>query len=381
MAFAHRPGGSIDDTTTDSPGRNFRALDRDGLVAPPTDTDDASAAPRRGVPLLDAETSYLRSLAGASPRTAATYRSGLNRFHEYLVARGQDPEAIVTDEFSYDVLERFYIWLNRTYGRDDRFTIATYVAGVRAFFRFLARRRLLAADLSFEELRDNLREVMGRVPYKTPRIDQRLVLIVTRLDGLALPPDDRANGQARLELLRDRALVRTLFASGMRREEVSRLDRTDVQDGRARQALITGKGDKERLVFFDQPALAAIRAYLEARGDQFVPLFLRHDLGRGKAPGPGGRHWRLSPKGVWDVVKRHAAAVGVRASTHDFRHAKASVMLNRGAKLSEVQDILGHASPETTKRIYAHYEVSHLRDVFDRYSATAEELAEALPDG
>jgi site-specific recombinase XerD len=78
------------------------------------------------------------------------------------------------------------------------------------------------------------------------------------------------------------------------------------------------------------------------------------------------------------VVKKHAASVGVQASTHDFRHAKASVMLNRGAKLSEVQDILGHASPETTKRIYAHYEVSHLRDVFERFSATAEELVEGL---
>jgi hypothetical protein len=54
-------------------------------------------------------------------------------------------------------------------------------------------------------------------------------------------------------------------------------------------------------------------------------------------------------------------------------------MLNRGAKLSEVQDILGHASPETTKRIYAHYETSHLRDVFDRFSASPEELLERLP--
>jgi integrase/recombinase XerD len=166
----------------------------------------------------------------------------------------------------------------------------------------------------------------------------------------------------------------------MRREEVASLSRSDVQDGHARQALITGKGSKERIVFFDDQALQAIRAYLEARADRLAPLFLRHDLGRGKQAGPGGRRWRLSPKGVWDVVKRYAAAVGVDATTHDFRHAKASVMLNRGANLSEVQDILGHASPETTKKIYAHYEVSHLRDVFERYSATAEELAEALAD-
>ncbi len=89
------------------------------------------------------------------------------------------------------------------------------------------------------------------------------------------------------------------------------------------------------------------------------------------------RH-RLSPQSIWVVVKRYARLAGVRASPHAFRHTKASVMLNRGAKLSEVQDILGHASPETTKRIYAHYEVSHLREVFDRFSATAEELADEL---
>jgi site-specific recombinase XerD len=333
-----------------------------------------------GLSLPEAEERFLASLVGRSPRTAATYRTALNRLREHLDSTGVNPEQYRITQVRPDLLERFYLWLTRVYGREDRFTVATYVAGTRAFLRFCARRHLLSPDVSFEELRDNVREVMGRVPYRTPRIDQRLVLIVTHVDGIPLPPGDEYGGQPRLELLRDRALIRTLFTSGMRREEVSSLSRADVQDGHARQALITGKGSKERIVFFDDQALAAIRAYLEARADRLAPLFLRHDLGRGRLPGPGGRRWRLSPKGVWDVVKRHAAAVGVDATTHDFRHAKASVMLNRGAKLSEVQDILGHASPETTKKIYAHYEVSHLRDVFERYSASAEELAEALSE-
>lgn len=336
--------------------------------------------PERGLPLLEAEARFLGSLAGRSPRTVATYRTALGRLHEYLGSVGTAPHDLDTTAFRGDLLEQLYLWLARVYGRDDRFTIATYVAGTRAFLRFCARRHLLAVDVSFEELRDNVREVMGRVPYRTPRIDQRLVLIVTHVDGLPLPPSDAYRGAPYLELLRDRALLRTLFTTGMRREEAANLTRADVQDGHGRQALITGKGNKERIVFFDAPALTAIRAYLEARADKHAPLFLRHDLGRGQQPGPGGRRWRLSPKGVWDVVKRYAAAVGVDATTHDFRHAKASVMLNRGAKLSEVQDILGHASPETTKKIYAHYEVSHLRDVFERYSASAEELAEALAD-
>ena len=334
--------------------------------------------PAGGLSLPQAEERFIASLAGRSPRTVATYQTALGRLHEYLESTGADLSQTRTTEFRGDLLERLYLWLARIYGRDDRFTIATYVAGTRAFLRFCARRHLLAPDVSFEELRDNVREVMGRVPYRTPRIDNRLVLIVTHVDGLPLPATDQYGGQPYLEILRDRAMLRTLFTTGMRREEVANLTRADVQDGHARQALITGKGNKERIVFFDDQALAAIRAYLEARADRLPGLFLRHDLGRGRLPGPGGRRWRLSPKGVWEIVKRYAAAVGVEATTHDFRHAKASVMLNRGAKLSEVQDILGHASPETTKKIYAHYEVSHLRDVFERYSATAEELAEAL---
>jgi site-specific recombinase XerD len=167
----------------------------------------------------------------------------------------------------------------------------------------------------------------------------------------------------------------------MRRDEVSRLDRFDVQDGWGDRALITGKGEKERVVFFDATTQAAIRAYLEARNDTLAPLFLRHDNHRGRSAGHGGERWRLSPQSVWGVVKHYARSVGVQATTHHFRHSKASVLLNRGAALSEVQDILGHASPETTKRIYAHYQTQHLRDAFDRYSASAEELVAELPAG
>ena len=103
-----------------------------------------------------------------------------------MKSTGLDPAAFHTTAIRADLLERFYLWLTRVYGRDDRFTVATYVAGARAFLRFCARRHLLAPDVSFEELRDNVREVMGRVPYRTPRIDQRLVRIVTHVDGLEL---------------------------------------------------------------------------------------------------------------------------------------------------------------------------------------------------
>ncbi len=317
---------------------------------------------------------FLRSMAGKSPATVRTYRESLKRFCEFLRETRVPPESLARD-LPADILERYHAWLVDSYGRDRRATITTYIAGVRAFYRFMARRRLLSPDASFEQIRAGLQEVMGKGSYKTPRIDRRLPLVVLYVNQLPLPAaDSPRNRVRRLEILRDRAVIHTLFTTGMRREEVSRLNRQDIEDGWASQALITGKGDKERVVFFSEEALVAIREYLVERADRFTPLFIRHDNRRGQ-PVRGGQNYRLSPRSVWWIVKRRAGLAGVDVTTHDFRHAKASTMLNRGAKLSEVQDILGHASPETTKKIYAHYEVSHLRSAFDRYSASADELA------
>ncbi|MGI9145768.1 MAG: tyrosine-type recombinase/integrase [Chloroflexota bacterium] len=321
---------------------------------------------------------FLASLGGKSPKTFTTYQTGLARFRAFLEARGQladwQPEAV-----SPTLLEEFYAWLVRRHGREHRATITTYLSGARAFVRFLARRALLPAGVTYEQMRENASQVMSRGTYKAPRIDRRLPTLVTYVASLPLPPPTERRGVRRLELLRDQALMLTLFCTGMRREEVARLDRFDVEDGWDDDALITGKGEKERVVFFDAQTKTAIQAYLAARADTHAPLFLRHDNRRGRSAGHGGEHWRLSAQSVWAIVKRYARLVGVPATTHHFRHSKASVLLNRGASLSEVQDILGHASPETTKRIYAHYQTQHLRDAFDRYSATAEELVAELP--
>jgi site-specific recombinase XerD len=321
---------------------------------------------------------FLNSLGGKSPRTFTTYQTGLHQFRAFLHSRGQ-LERWQPSQVEPTLLEEFYGWLVRQRGRERRATVATYSAGLRAFMRFLARRAQLPPEVTYEQMRENVAAVMGRGSYKTPRIDRRLPMLVTHVLNLPEPAPTERNGIKRLELLRDRALLLTLFCTGMRRDEVARLDRLDVEDGGADRALITGKGEKERVVFFDEPTQAAIRAYLQARNDTLAPLFLRHDNRRGKTAGHGGVHWRLGPQSVWATVKRYARALGVPATTHHFRHAKASVLLNRGASLSEVQDILGHASPDTTKRIYAHYQTQHLREAFDRFSASAEELVAELP--
>ncbi len=326
-------------------------------------------------PLLsDAIAAFQATLIAKSPRTATNYASALRRFGEFLPALGVDLATASTDQLPADALERFYAWLLRERGRDHRATCVAYVTSVRAFFRYLDRQRWLPPDLSFERIKDGLRELIGRVPYKTPRVDDAVALSVTYVNNIDVPLSDGANTQARLALLRDRALLTTLYATALRRDELSRLNRTDVHDGRVDEGLITGKGDKERTVFFDAPSLAAIRSYLRERGDSYLPLFLRHDDGRG-LPGSRGERWRLSPQSVWGVVRKYGRLAGVEVKTHHLRHLKARVMLNNGAQLSEVQDILGHASPETTKKIYAQYTKQHLREAFDRFSLPAETVA------
>lgn len=321
---------------------------------------------------------FLSSLAGKSPRTRGTYATGLGHLRNLLVRR-RSAEPWSPAHLAAHTLEELYADLVKEFGRDHPATVTTYLAAARGFMRFLARRGNLPPGLTYEQMRENLREVAARTRYRSPRIDRRLPLLVTYVMSQPLPPADERRGIRRLEVLRDKALIQTLFCTGMRREEVARLDRQDLDDGWADRALIVGKGDKERVVFFDDVALEAIRAYLAARADTYAPVFLRHDNHRGPAAGHGGHRWRLSPTSVWAIVKRYAAEAAVPASTHHFRHAKASVLLNRGASLSEVQDILGHSSPETTKRIYAHYKVQHLRETFDRFSASAEELVAELP--
>lgn len=320
---------------------------------------------------------FVAASRGKAPKTVITYTSALNKFKEFLSSANYPPSQTTVQSLPAHIVEDFYLWLVDQFGREAHTTIRTYLAGVRAMLRYLDRRYGVSpGGAGFERVAGSLAEMMGRTSYKTPRVDRRGLPAVVRA-ALELPvPEDNGTFEGRqkhLEVLRDRAIILTLFSTGMRRAEVSGLNRRDVADGSERVALITGKGSKERNVFFDDQTLAAIRFYLKERADNFQPVFIRHDRGR-STPKAGGSNYRLSPAYVWEIVKRLAAQAGVQATTHDFRHQKASALLNNGAKLSEVQDILGHASPATTKMIYAHYEKQHLLEAFQRYSTPLDEF-------
>jgi site-specific recombinase XerD len=325
--------------------------------------DDLWPTPERMPTLLHASRQHLESLAGKAPNTQRSYECGVWKFLEWLETMRRPAYKLPANGLQLNHLEQYVLHLLQRHDRHRRPTIDAYLAGVSSLVRYLVRRGWSHADLTVAGFREVRRELLGPRHYRSRDIANEIVLVVMHPQELPLPPD----GPGRLKLLRDRALLLTLYCTGMRRGEIVTLGRADVDDGWADRALVLGKGEIERVVFFDEAAQHAIREYLAARPDSTRPLFLGKHADRCGGD-PNGERRRLKSSQVYQIVKRHARAVGVKASPHMFRHLKASSMLSQNADISLVQDILGHAAPTTTKTIYARYDMGHLKEVFDRCS-------------
>jgi integrase len=330
----------------------------------PNDTSPCSTFP-------EAVSDFLDSLHG-SPRTRKTYATGLSAFQLFLTgsaAAGQDsPTPPLLDLLDANVLARFSRWLaDREY---SPFTVRTYLAAATTFLAYLFSRDLLPEGFSIEKTRVRLRQVSRPMPYPIPRPDPELPRVIQYYDSLPLPEGDtRRVRLARLRLLRSRAIVHTLYASAGRIAEVAALDRKDVADGRRSEAIVTGKGDRQRFIFLTPEAQRAIVAYVHARQDEYQPLFISHGRGYGA---------RLSGVSLWATVRRAARALGLEVTPHDFRHFRACQMLDEGAPLEAIQDILGHADISTTRRVYAQYSKPAIREIFARTTLAPDEALDRL---
>jgi hypothetical protein len=215
--------------------------------------------------LAEIERRFLASMAYKSPRTALSYRDGMKRWDRFLSVASVDPFTQTAEDVPNDVVEWSWKWLIEC--GYSRATVNVSTAAVLALWRFATAEGLVPPCFTYAAIKDGPREATGRRElYRSPRIDPNLARVVTPIRALALPPADQRGGVALLELLRDKALV---------------------LDGHATQALLVGKGRRERHSDFDAEARKAMRAYTEARTDNLAPLFLRHDHRRGR-PGQDG---------------------------------------------------------------------------------------------
>ena len=290
---------------------------------------------------------YLRDQKGYSQHTIRNYRIDLTQFSEFLVSREALPDGQEVDQ-DMEAIDALVIreYLGSLFGRFARSTIARKLSAVRSFFLFLEKKGIVmtnpAGDIATPKL--------GKyIPVYLPVDD------VFRL--LERPDRKKPLG------LRDLAILEVLYSCGIRVSELEALDISGV-DFEGRLVTVIGKGDRERIVPIGRIALKAVRNYLEATRN------LRKGDGNDSQDGPlfiNFRGGRLSGRSIARIIKRYAAESGLspEISPHSMRHTFATHLLDGGADLRSVLDLLGHASLSTTQR-YTHVSLDRLMEVYDK---------------
>lgn len=279
-------------------------------------------------------TEYLQTERDVSPHTLAAYRSDLAQMLAFAVR--EKGEAVSAQDIDHLLLRRYLAGLSKD---NKKSSIGRKLAAIRSFFRFLLRRGAIAG---------NPAELIA-----TPKKEQRLPfhLDIDQATSLMETPDDDQK-----YALRDRAILELLYSSGLRVSELTGLDIGEL-DLAAGSVRVTGKGGKERIVPVGSRALEALQEYLRQRGDDPTggALFLNT------------RGGRINRRSVARVVDLHVMRIAAfkRISPHTLRHTFATHMLEGGADLRAIQELLGHASLSTTQK-YTHVSIDRLMEVYDK---------------
>jgi integrase/recombinase XerC len=281
----------------------------------------------------------------ASPHTVRNYTSDLRQLRTFLLehslalnAAGTEVEPGGVDHLALRA------YLTELLRRNRKSSVGRKLSSAKGFFRFLLRREAIARDPS--------------AGLSTPKKDQQLPVHLTVDDMFRLldaPPKDTPAG------LRDRAMLEVLYSCGLRVSELMALDWSDI-DTTLELVRVRGKGGKERLVPIGQKAMAALTTYRQRITD-LCPRRLRDE----QAVCLNRRGERLTTRSVARLLEHYVAVSGIatKASPHALRHSFATHLLNAGADLRSIQELLGHASLSTTQK-YTHVNLDQLMSVYDK---------------
>jgi integrase/recombinase XerC len=278
---------------------------------------------------------HLERERNLSPHTLRAYASDLAQFEDHLrselgrEANPKDVDHLLIRSF----LARLHV------GGVKKTSSARKLASLRTFFRFLVREGVLVKNPAR--------------PLLSPRVERRIPSPLAEGEMAAFLEVPGESDRAR----RDRALLELLYATGIRCAELVGLDLQDL-DFEQKLVRVLGKGRKERLVPFGEKAREALQAHLRSReaGGRGSPALFRNHRGG-----------RLSDRSVRAIVRTRVQELALekRVSPHTLRHSFATHLLERGADLRAIQELLGHASLSTTQR-YTHVDMRHLLEVYKR---------------
>lgn len=281
-----------------------------------------------------------------SPKTLENYHHYLGRFSKWF---GEKPVAKIT----LDTIHNYRLYLNR-YSDEQGRTLGPktqnyHLIALRAFLKYLSKNDI--SSLAPEKVE------LGKTPKRT--VDFLTREEVERLmDAVDLAKDSG---------LRDRAILETLFSTGLRVSELKNLNREQV-DLERKEFMVRGKGSKPRIVFLSDRCVEWIGRYMKIRDDNWKPLFINARRSRKDDDMDLDEKRRLSTVSIQNIVRRAALQAGIikKVTPHTIRHSFATNLLFRGADLRSVQDMLGHASITTTQ-IYTHLTDKKLREVHEKF--------------
>ena len=277
---------------------------------------------------VDKFLSYLEIEKNYSPHTLLNYRIDLEEFWEF---QGETP----IESISYIHLRKYLAQL-RTKQHRPR-TVARKLSSLRSFFRFMHREGHIKTNPA--------------ILLVTPKLDKTLPKFLSETEATALIESPKGKTVADK---RDRAIFETLYSAGLRVSELVSLDIDNV-DLISNMVKAFGKGKKERLVPIGDKAVQAIKEYLDSRMSNNRALFLN------------SRGGQLTDRSVRNIINKHLLSTSMRMSVspHVLRHSFATHLLNRGADLRSVQELLGHVNLSTTQ-IYTHVTTEKLKSVYDK---------------
>lgn len=291
---------------------------------------------------------YMEIEKNRSARTTQNYDHYLRRFFDF--AKISQPEQI-TEE----LIRKYRLYLNRLTDLQGsplkKVTQNYHIIALRAFLKYLAKREIKSVSAEKVEL--------GKQEER--QID---FLKTNELERLFNSPQ----GQG-LADLRDKAILETLFSTGLRVAELCSLDRDKI-DLKRGEVTVRGKGSKIRLVFFSDQAKKSVQNYLKQRSDVDSALFIRIPPNNAfESASWRNENLRLTPRSIQRIIRKHALRAGIvgkQVSPHTLRHSLATDLLQNGADIRSVQAILGHSSITTTQ-IYTHVTDSRLKEVHQKY--------------
>lgn len=272
--------------------------------------------------------SYLDIEKNYSKHTLLNYKIDLEEFFAYI-------QETPIERIDYFQLRR-YLGNLRSKNLKTR-TVARKLSSLRSLFKFLFREGLVKKNPA--------------TLLMTPKLDKKLPQFLSETDATRFMDAASENDEAGL---RDRAILEALYSTGMRVSELVSLN-CDRVDFISNIVKVEGKGKKERLIPIGDTALDAIKKYLDTRGHKSNAVFLNHNGGR------------LTDRSVRNIVNKYIlkASIQGKMSPHALRHSFATHLLNAGADLRSVQELLGHVNLSTTQ-IYTHMTTEKLKSVYNK---------------